>query len=203
MSGDRCVPRRHSCRRLASSTRTGVEMSLDTARTSACATSVTTQDASSHEAVVGLRDSNNPAEWIEWDLSGNLLSRTVIPSRVPGGPAYSADGRLYGRFRVKSNRHAELRVLERGLGTWVPVRANLPETAEGEGAFLLGAHGEELVIGLGIRDSFGRGRASGERVAAAPGLRQVHFRVPATASGKVTSPRAADAIGPAVVIDVR
>ena len=30
-----CVPRRHSCRRLASSTRTGVEMSLDTARTRA------------------------------------------------------------------------------------------------------------------------------------------------------------------------
>ncbi|MGO9617719.1 MAG: hypothetical protein ACLP6W_15060, partial [Bryobacteraceae bacterium] len=34
-----CVPRRHSCRRLASRARAGVEKSLDTARTSACATS--------------------------------------------------------------------------------------------------------------------------------------------------------------------
>ena len=52
-----CVPRRYPCRRLASSTRTDVEMSLDTARTSACATSVTISHARRH----GTRECNRAA----------------------------------------------------------------------------------------------------------------------------------------------
>jgi general secretion pathway protein K len=49
-----CVPRRHSCRRPASNARTGVEKSLDTARTSECATGKRARSGSALLAVLWL-----------------------------------------------------------------------------------------------------------------------------------------------------
>jgi hypothetical protein len=91
----------------------------------------------------------NPEEWIEWDLNGNLLNRTVIPKRIADGRAYTSDGRLYVRFRVARSQRPELRVLDRATGDWLRVAANVPEAAEEEGAFLLGADGRELVYRVG------------------------------------------------------
>ena len=91
---------------------------------------------------------DNPAEWIEWDLNGNIVSRTII-STSRSGRAYTSDGRLYCRFRTNDKRYSELRVLDTASGNWFTVSANLPAAAESDGAFLLGADGAHLVYRVG------------------------------------------------------
>jgi hypothetical protein len=99
-------------------------------------------------AVVHRNHADNPAEWIEWDLNGNLMRRSLLPGHMEMGRAYAGDGRLYGRFLVEG-RSPELRVFDASAGTWTPVSANLPEREEFDRAMLLGADGEDLVYRLG------------------------------------------------------
>jgi YD repeat-containing protein len=93
---------------------------------------------------------DNPAEWMEWDLAGNLLTRTLI-KMDKAGRAFTSSGRLYARFRVPGAKRLELRVLDKKTGTWTAVADNLPDTPEFERAFLLGAEGDDLVYSLDFR----------------------------------------------------
>jgi hypothetical protein len=86
---------------------------------------------------------NNPAEFLQLDLNGNLLARTIIGTYLSAGRAYSGDGRFYARFRTGAGKKLELRVLDPATGTWTPVPDNLP--LDSERALLLGAQGNELV----------------------------------------------------------
>jgi hypothetical protein len=86
---------------------------------------------------------NATPEWIEWDLSGRMLSRTSLRGVQPIGRGFASDGRLYGQFRAGAG--TELRVLDTQSGIWKPVRTNLPERTS---AFLLGANGKDLVYRL-------------------------------------------------------
>ena len=96
----------------------------------------------------GHRD--NPAEWVEWDLAGNLLTRTLI-KMGKAGRAFTSSGRLYVRFRVPGSKRLELRVLDKKTGAWTAVPDNLPDTPEFDRAFLLGADGDDLVYSLDFR----------------------------------------------------
>jgi len=88
--------------------------------------------------------SERTPEWIEWDLNGAVLQRTpLVGSQKIYSRAFASNGRLYAQFPIKDQIiRTELRVLERGTGKWIPVRANLPDQVA---AFLLGADGDELV----------------------------------------------------------
>jgi hypothetical protein len=92
-----------------------------------------------HEAFAG-----NRPEWVEWDLTGKLLSRTRLPGQLELGRAFTANGRLYALFFTDS-RELTLRVLETGTTTWTAVPDNLPDPIRTQGVFLLGADGDELV----------------------------------------------------------
>ena len=74
----------------------------------------------------------NPPEWVEWDLTGKLVSRTLLQGIPWGGRAFTAGGRLYEgrawtfqdvteeRFGTHVAR-GEVLALERGTGasaTW-------------------------------------------------------------------------------------
>jgi YD repeat-containing protein len=89
---------------------------------------------------------DNP-EWVEWDLNGNLISRTVLPDLGGMGRAYTSDGKLYAQFLSTDRRRPVLRRLDRTTGQWSPVATNLPEGVELP--FLLGADGKDLVFRVG------------------------------------------------------
>jgi hypothetical protein len=89
-------------------------------------------------AVIHQSHADNDPEWVEWDLNGTLLSRTVLPDRLDMGRAYTQDGVLYAWFPDR-----QLRRLETKTGKWTIVRTNLPERIEYP--FLFGADGQELV----------------------------------------------------------
>jgi hypothetical protein len=89
------------------------------------------------------------AEWVEWDLDGNLLRRTPAGDNFNQGRAYTSDGKLYTRVLVDGQRKLELRVLDQPTGQWLPVAANLPDYAEQQGSTLLGAHDNDLIYRLG------------------------------------------------------
>ena len=99
-------------------------------------------------AIIHESYADSAPEFVEWNLDGKLICRTVIPSDTSFGRAYTSDGRFYVRLREKRSR-PELRVLDVSDGTWKPLPANLPEPTELDGAFLLGADGEELVYRVG------------------------------------------------------
>lgn len=81
-------------------------------------------------------------EWIEWDLKGNLLSRTKLSGRLDGGRAFTSDGQLYARNITRQPGHQlDLVALDRKTGSWT-FKRQLPE---GSG-FLLGADGRDLVF---------------------------------------------------------
>lgn len=92
---------------------------------------------------------DNDPEWVEWDLEGKLLSRTPMPHRMNAGRAFTSGGKLYARLKVKDSRVPQLHVLDRPNNTWNAVPSNLPAYIEQEGAFLFGAHGNDLVYRLG------------------------------------------------------
>jgi len=100
-------------------------------------------------ALVHGNHADNDAEWVEWDLQGNLLSRTVVPKRMSAGRAFTSDGKFYARFPVNGGPEVELRVLDRATGKWTAIAANLPEYGDWPRAFLLGAHDRELVYRVG------------------------------------------------------
>lgn len=103
-------------------------------------------------ALIHENHADNPAEWIEWDLNGNLLSRTLLSDDLTGqGRAYTADARLYAQFRVKPGPKKELRVLDTRSGSWTPVPDNLPDHRDTWRVFLLGAEGNDLVYSLSDR----------------------------------------------------
>jgi hypothetical protein len=93
-------------------------------------------------AVIHENYAHAPAEWVEWDLSGNLLSRTPLPDISGTGRAYTSDGLLYWQ---SSDR--QLRKLDTNTGKWTPVAVRLPEHERVP--FLLGADGKNLVYRLG------------------------------------------------------
>ena len=85
-------------------------------------------------------------EWIEWDLDGNLFSRTPMDSaEYSGGRAYTSSGELYaGVIDAPPNQPALAR-LDRQSRCWQPV------TIEGKFApepwkLLIGADGDQLVF---------------------------------------------------------
>jgi hypothetical protein len=81
-------------------------------------------------------------------LNGKLIRRTVVADGMSLGQAYTSDGRFYVRTRG-TGTFPELRVLNLSDGTWTTLPANLPERAEFDRAFLLGADGEDLVYRIG------------------------------------------------------
>lgn len=91
-------------------------------------------------AIVHENYSGQTPELVEWDLHGQLLSRTPIPKRPESGRAYSAGGRLFAASWNSETKQHELNVLEPGSGAWTRVAD--PSTKVD---FLLGADGEELV----------------------------------------------------------
>ena len=93
--------------------------------------------------------SDYDTEWVEWDLQGNLLSRTVVQGRMNMGRAFTSDGKFYARFAVDGGKEFELRVLDRATGQWTAVATNLPEHGDWPRAVLLGAHGKDLVYRIG------------------------------------------------------
>ena len=98
-------------------------------------------------ALIHEHNSDNEPELLEWDLKGNLLTRTVLPRDLFGGKAYTASGRFYARHRTGTTTR-ELRVLDTKTGTWTTVPDNLPAELTSRG-LLLGAHGDELVYQFG------------------------------------------------------
>jgi hypothetical protein len=93
---------------------------------------------------------DHPAEWVEWDLEGNLLTRTVIPSQMSYGRAYTGDGLLYALFPLDEGRQKfELRVLDTANGKWNPAPSQLAAIPELPRGSVLGAHGRELVYKVG------------------------------------------------------
>jgi hypothetical protein len=98
-------------------------------------------------ALVHESHADNEPELLEWDLNGNMLTRTVLPRRLYGGKAYTASGRLYARHRSTGTGH-ELKVLDTAIGTWTTVADNLPAELRSNG-LLLGANGDELVYQFG------------------------------------------------------
>ena len=86
-------------------------------------------------------------EWVEWDLNGRLLQRTLLmetPRLYSRG--YAGTGQLYAQFPVnQETQEFALRMLDKATGKWTPVQSNLPA---GTSAFLLGADGEDLVYRL-------------------------------------------------------
>jgi hypothetical protein len=99
-------------------------------------------------AVIHGNYADSAPEFVEWNLDGKLIRRTVIPGNTSFGRAYTSDGRFYVRLRETGSR-PELRVLDLADATWKPLSANLPEPIELDGALLLGADGEELVYRVG------------------------------------------------------
>ena len=99
-------------------------------------------------AVIHENYSDSAPEFVEWNLDGKLIRRTVIPNDTSYGRAYTSDGRFYVKRREKGSR-PELRVLDLSNGTWQPLPANLPESIEFDRALLLGSDGEELVYRVG------------------------------------------------------
>jgi hypothetical protein len=99
-------------------------------------------------AVIHENYADSAPEFVEWNLDGKLIRRTVIPDDTSFGRAYTSDGRFYVRVREKGSR-PELRVFEPSHGTWKPVSENLPERIDLDGTLLLGADGEELVYRVG------------------------------------------------------
>lgn len=100
-------------------------------------------------AVVHENHADNPAEWIEWDLNGNLKSRTLIPRMLSLGRAFTKEGRFYGLFRIGKAGDWELRLLDTATGKWTPVADNLPPNEKSDRAMLLGADGDDLVYEIG------------------------------------------------------
>ena len=99
-------------------------------------------------AIVHEDDGDNVAEWIVWNLNGNVLSRTPLSDRLSLGRAFTADGRLYARFARQKGQTPELRVLDTATAKWTAAADNLPER-ERSAAFLLGADGNDLVYRVG------------------------------------------------------
>lgn len=89
-------------------------------------------------AVIHENYADIPAEWVEWDLNGKLLTRNIIPSYSDMGRAYTSDGALY---RVDSGR---LSRLDSATGKWIPAAAKPPDRA-----LLFGADGDDLVFRMG------------------------------------------------------
>jgi hypothetical protein len=89
-------------------------------------------------AVIHENYADAPAEWVEWGLSGKLLSRTPVPGFSGTGRAYTSDGVLYWQFRER-----QVRRLDTKTGKWSPAAVSLPEHEHIP--FLLGADGKDLV----------------------------------------------------------
>ena len=100
-------------------------------------------------AIIHENHADNDPEWVEWDLGGNLLSRTRLPDNLHHGRAFTSDGKLYARLKAKDNSAPQLHLLDRATATWNAVPTNLPAHLEREGIFLLGAHGNDLVYRAG------------------------------------------------------
>ena len=92
-------------------------------------------------------NTENQAEWVEWDLQGKLLSRTVLNENLRGGRAYTSDGKLYARILTRaSGQQRRLSVLDTKTGKWSAVSTGLPRDA----GLLLGADGKHLVFLTGM-----------------------------------------------------
>lgn len=92
----------------------------------------------------------NTPEWVEWDLTGKLLSRTSIQQQLHGGRAYTSNGKLYGRILTREpGLQQRLSVLDAKSGTWSTVTTELPRDA----AMLLGADGKVLVFWTGTNST--------------------------------------------------
>ncbi len=112
-------------------------------------------------AVIHENFADQPAEWVEWDLDGKLINRTVLARDfAPLGRAFtrSSDGRLYsydwlekadGKKARPANSKRVLRVLDTGSGTWQVVDDNLPREINEDYGFLLGSDGDDLVYRVG------------------------------------------------------
>jgi YD repeat-containing protein len=98
-------------------------------------------------ALIHESHADNKPEWVEWDLSGKLLSRTVLPDLSGTGRAYTADGTLYAQFLLSDKRPTELRRLDNTTGQWTAVSTNLPPHEHVP--FLLGADGRDLTFRVG------------------------------------------------------
>ena len=99
-------------------------------------------------AIIHENYADSAPEFVEWNLDGKLIRRTVIPNDTSFGRAYTSDGRFYVRVREKGSR-PELRVLDPSDATWKRLSENLPDRIEFDRALLLGADGEELVYRVG------------------------------------------------------
>lgn len=100
-------------------------------------------------AIIHESHADNVPEWIEWDLDGNLLTRTVLPGRMSSGRAFTAVGRLYARFPMPGGKPPELRVLDTNTANWTAVSSGLPDDIDFNRALLLGADGPDLVYSVG------------------------------------------------------
>jgi YD repeat-containing protein len=100
-------------------------------------------------AILHESHADNSPEWVEWDLTGKLISRTILDSRLSAGRAFTANGRLYARFHTIDSQRPELKVLDTAKGTWTAVHDNLPDQIKRQGVFLLGADGDDLVYRVG------------------------------------------------------
>ena len=108
-----------------------------------------TMSAANDRIGVLMHESNadNPPEWVEWDLAGKLISRTILESRMHGR-AFTASGRLYAQFAA-GNQWPVLKVLDTNKGTWTAVPDNLSAQDRGARPFLIGAGGDDLVYETG------------------------------------------------------
>ena len=90
-------------------------------------------------ALVAKHEYGSQNEWIEWNLKGELLTRTVIDQRPMGGMAFTESGRLYAQLEKQD--HIELAWLDTKTGQWNPVPGATPERR-----LLMAAQGNELVF---------------------------------------------------------
>jgi len=88
----------------------------------------------------------NDSEWVEWDLQGKLLSRTVLTEDLHGGRAYTSDAKLYARILTREpGKQKRLSVLDTKTGKWSEVANELPR----DSAMLLGSDGKHLIFTTG------------------------------------------------------
>lgn len=91
-------------------------------------------------AVLLEKRSDYGAEWVEWGLDGQLLSRTRLP-KFHAGRAYTSSGRFFGCERNEQTSSAECRELDKKTGRWRGTPMNL-----GSGNYVLGADEDHLVL---------------------------------------------------------
>lgn len=78
---------------------------------------------------------------MEWNLDGQLLSRTPVHEHLDHGRAYTSSGRFFGCWGSAQTKQSTCGELDKDTGQWKNPSTNLAAVD-----LLLGAEGDELAF---------------------------------------------------------